>query len=135
MICRKSRCLSPPIEGQGTVSMTLDYLYDFDGILLEIEVVMPISLTIDSIQIIPKLRKFILILKLWRNVIIFWTKNIKMWLSKNSVLLLLLQRVLQNPEKKYTVIANFMLQNYGLKIIPLEYSRYWTKIHLSLLWF
>ena len=34
-----------PLENsiEGTVSMTLDYLYDFDGIWVETEVVMPIS--------------------------------------------------------------------------------------------
>ncbi|MFN3781189.1 MAG: prephenate dehydratase domain-containing protein, partial [Candidatus Kapaibacteriota bacterium] len=34
-----------PLENsiEGTVSMTLDYLYDFDGIFVETEVVMPIS--------------------------------------------------------------------------------------------
>ena len=59
--------------------MTLDYLYDFDGIFVETEIVMPISHQLmihpDNTEI-EKIYSHEGTSKLWRNVIIFLEKRI-----------------------------------------------------------
>lgn len=110
-----------PLENsiEGTVSMTLDYLYDFDGIFVETEVVMPIAhqlmvhpdnTEIEKIYSHPQAlaQCYHFLDKEYKDVI-------KQEFGSTSAAA---KRVAENPEKKYAAIANsYAAKLYGLKII------------------
>lgn len=110
-----------PLENsiEGTVSMTLDYLYDFDGIFIEAEVVMPIA---HQLMIHPDNDDFENILShpqalaqcfhyLDRNF-----KNIPR-LDYHSTAASA-KYIADHPEEKMAAIANhYAAKMYGLKVI------------------
>ena len=110
-----------PLENsiEGTVSMTLDYLYDFDGILVETEVVMPIS---HQLMIHPdntEIEKIYSHPQALAQCYHFLDKEYKDVIKQEfGSTAAAAKRVAENPEKKYAAIANsYAAKLYGLKII------------------
>lgn len=110
-----------PLENsiEGTVSMTLDYLYDFDDIFIETEVVMPIA---HHLMIHPGNSGFDKIYshpQALAQCFHFLRNNYgeaeqKEFASTAAAA----KRVSENPDQKYAAIANvFAAKLYGLKII------------------
>jgi prephenate dehydratase len=110
-----------PLENsiEGTVTMTLDYLYDFDGILVETEVVMPIS---HQLMIHPdntEIEKIYSHPQALAQCYHFLDKEYKDVIKQEfGSTAAAAKRVAENPEKKYAAIANsYAAKLYGLKII------------------
>ena len=110
-----------PLENsiEGTVSMTLDYLYDFDGIFVETEVVMPIS---HQLMIHPDntdIEKIYSHPQALAQCYHFLDKEYKDVIKQEfGSTAAAAKRVAENPEKKYAAIANsYAAKLYGLKII------------------
>ena len=110
-----------PLENsiEGTVSMTLDYLYDFDGIFVETEVVMPIS---HQLMIHPnntEIEKIYSHPQALAQCYHFLDKEYKDVIKQEfGSTAAAAKRVAENPEKKYAAIANsYAAKLYGLKII------------------
>lgn len=110
-----------PLENsiEGTVSMTLDYLYDFENIFIETEVVMPIA---HQLMIHPETKKIEKIISHpqalaqtfhFRND--HYTNIETQDFSSTSASAKLIS---ENPEQKWAAIANsYAAKLYGLKII------------------
>ena len=110
-----------PLENsiEGTVTMTLDYLYDFDGIFVETEVVMPIS---HQLMIHPdntEIEKIYSHPQALAQCYHFLDKEYKDVIKQEfGSTAAAAKRVAENPEKKYAAIANsYAAKLYGLKII------------------
>ena len=110
-----------PLENsiEGTVSMTLDYLYDFNGIFVETEVVMPIS---HQLMIHPdntEIEKIYSHPQALAQCYHFLDKEYKDVIKQEfGSTAAAAKRVAENPEKKYAAIANsYAAKLYGLKII------------------
>jgi prephenate dehydratase len=110
-----------PLENsiEGTVSTTLDFLYEFDGIKIEAEAVMPIThhlmvhpdnTEIEKIYSHPQAlaQCYHFLNKEYKNII-------KQEFGSTAAAA---KRVAENPEKKYAAIANLHAAKwYGLKVI------------------
>ena len=110
-----------PLENsiEGTVSTTLDFLYEYDGIKIEAEAVMPIThhlmihpenTEIEKIYSHPQAlaQCYHFLDKEYREVV-------KQEFGSTAAAA---KRVAENPEKKYAAIANsYAAKLYGLKII------------------
>ncbi|WDT67656.1 prephenate dehydratase [Cloacibacterium sp. TD35] len=110
-----------PLENsiEGTVSMTLDYLYDFDEIFVETEVVMPIA---HQLMIHPENHDFEKVLshpQALAQCFHFLQENYqgiaKQDFNSTSASAKL---IAENPQEKWAAIANsYAAKLYGLKII------------------
>ena len=110
-----------PLENsiEGTVSMTLDYLYDFDGIFVETEVVMPIS---HQLMIHPdntEIEKIYSHPQALAQCYHFLDKEYKDVIKQEfGSTAAAAKRVAENPEKKYAAIANlYAAKFYNLKVL------------------
>ena len=110
-----------PLENsiEGTVSMTLDYLYDFDGIFVETEVVMPIS---HQLMIHPdntEIEKIYSHPQALAQCYHFLDKEYKEVVKQEfGSTAAAAKRVAENPEKKYAAIANlYAAKFYNLKVL------------------
>lgn len=110
-----------PLENsiEGTVSMTLDYLYDFDEIFVETEVVMPIA---HQLMIHPENHEFEKVFshpQALAQCFHFLQENypniVKQDFNSTSASAKL---IAENPQEKWAAIANsYAAKLYGLKII------------------
>lgn len=110
-----------PLENsiEGTVSTTLDFLYEFDGIKIDAEVVMPIThhlmvhpdnMEIEKIYSHPQAlaQCYHFLDKEYKDII-------KQEFGSTAAAA---KRVAENPQKKYAAIANpYAAKWYGLKIL------------------
>ena len=110
-----------PLENsiEGTVSMTLDYLYDFKDISIEAEVVMPIA---HHLLVNKKNPEFDIIIshpQALAQCYHFLDKNFKDCLRKDfSSTAAAAKYVSENPDKKIAAIANsYAAKLYDLKIL------------------
>ena len=110
-----------PLENsiEGTVSMTLDYLYDFDGIHIETEVVMPIA---HHLMIHPDAENFETIIshpQALAQTFHFRQDHFKNVETRDfSSTAAAAKLVSENPQEKWAAIANsYAAKLYGLKII------------------
>ncbi len=110
-----------PLENsiEGTVSMTLDYLYDFDGIHIETEVVMPIA---HHLMIHPDAENFDTIIshpQALAQTFHFRQDHFKNVETRDfSSTAAAAKLVAENPQEKWAAIANsYAAKLYGLKII------------------
>ena len=110
-----------PLENsiEGTVSTTLDFLYEFDGIRIEAEVVMPIT---HHLMIHPEnteIEKIYSHPQALAQCYHFLDKEYKEVVKQEfGSTAAAAKRVAENPEKKYAAIANsYAAKLYGLKII------------------
>lgn len=110
-----------PLENsiEGTVSMTLDYLYDFEGISIEAEVVMPIA---HHLMIHPHNETFTKIYshpQALAQTFKFRHRHFKDIPTQDfSSTAASAKRVADHPEEKWAAIANtHAAKLYGLKII------------------
>ena len=110
-----------PLENsiEGTVSMTLDYLYDFDGIHIETEVVMPIA---HHLMIHPEAENFDTIIshpQALAQTFHFRQDHFKNVETRDfSSTAAAAKLVAENPQEKWAAIANsYAAKLYGLKII------------------
>lgn len=110
-----------PLENsiEGTVSMTLDYLYDFDGIHIETEVVMPIA---HHLMIHPDAENFDTIIshpQALAQTFHFRQDHFKNVETRDfSSTAAAAKLVSENPQEKWAAIANsYAAKLYGLKII------------------
>ncbi len=110
-----------PLENsiEGTVSMTLDYLYDFSGIHIETEVVMPIA---HHLMIHPDNEKFETIIshpQALAQTFHFRNDHCKNIETRDfSSTAAAAKLVVENPQEKWAAIANsYAAKLYGLKII------------------
>lgn len=110
-----------PLENsiEGTVSMTLDYLYDFDDIFIETEVVMPIA---HHLMIHPENENFDTIIshpQALGQTFHFRQDHFKNVETRDfSSTAAGAKLVSENPQKKWAAIANsYAAKLYGLKII------------------
>lgn len=110
-----------PLENsiEGTVSMTLDYLYDFDGIQIETEVVMPIS---HHLMIHPQNENFDTIIshpQALAQTFHFRQDHFKDIATRDfSSTAAAAKLVSENPQEKWASIANsYAAKLYGLKVI------------------
>lgn len=110
-----------PLENsiEGTVSMTLDYLYDFAGIYIETEVVMPIA---HHLMIHPNSDNFDTIIshpQALGQTFHFRNKHFKNIETRDfSSTAAAAKLVSENPDEKWAAIANsYAAKLYGLKII------------------
>ncbi len=110
-----------PLENsiEGTVSMTLDYLYDFDEIFIETEVVMPIA---HHLMIHPKNENFEKIFshpQALAQTFHFREKLYKETATQDyNSTAASAKLVSENPQEKWAAIANhYAAKLYGLKII------------------
>lgn len=110
-----------PLENsiEGTVSMTLDYLYDFDGIHIETEVVMPIA---HHLMIHPNAKNFDTIIshpQALAQTFHFRQDHFKNAETRDfSSTAAAAKLVSENPQEKWAAIANsYAAKLYGLKII------------------
>lgn len=109
-----------PLENsiEGTVSMTLDYLYDFE-VMIEAEVILPIS---HQLMIHPQNTSFEKVYshpQALAQCFHFLDENYKEAERKEfASTSAAAKRVSENPHEKYAAIANtFAAKLYGLKII------------------
>lgn len=110
-----------PLENsiEGTVSMTLDYLYDFEGISIETEVVMPIA---HQLMIHPNHEIFETIIshpQALAQTFHFRNQHFKNTETRDfSSTAAAAKLVAENPQEKWAAIANsYAAKLYGLKII------------------
>ena len=110
-----------PLENsiEGTVSMTLDYLYDFEKIFIETEVVMPIA---HHLMIHPSNENFDTIIshpQALAQTFHFRHEKFKNCETRDfSSTAAAAKLVEENPEEKWAAIANsYAAKLYGLKII------------------
>lgn len=110
-----------PLENsiEGTVSTTLDFLYEFEGIKIETEVVMPIS---HHLMIHPEtveIEKIYSHPQALAQCYHFLDREFKDVIKQEfGSTAAAAKRVAENPEKKYGAIANsYAAKLYGLKII------------------
>ena len=110
-----------PLENsiEGTVSMTLDYLYDFDGIHIETEVVMPIA---HHLMIHPEAGNFDTIIshpQALAQTFHFRQDHFKNTETRDfSSTAAAAKLVYENPKEKWAAVANsYAAKLYGLKII------------------
>lgn len=110
-----------PLENsiEGTVSMTLDYLYDFDGIFIETEVIMPIA---HHLMTHPKNEDFEKVIshpQALGQCFHFLDKNFKNILKQEyQSTAVSAKYVAENPQEKIAAIANHHAAKlYGLRII------------------
>lgn len=110
-----------PLENsiEGTVSMTLDYLYDFDGIHIETEVVMPI---VHHLMIHPETENFDTIIshpQALAQTFHFRQDHFKNAETRDfSSTAAAAKLVSENPKEKWAAVANsYAAKLYGLKII------------------
>lgn len=110
-----------PLENsiEGTVSMTLDYLYDFDGIHIETEVVMPIA---HHLMIHPEAGNFDTIIshpQALAQTFHFRQDHFKNAETRDfSSTAAAAKLVSENPKEKWAAVANsYAAKLYGLKII------------------
>ncbi len=110
-----------PLENsiEGTVSTTLDFLYEFENIQLEAEIVMPIThhlMVHPDYQSIEKIYSHPQALAQCYH---FLEKNYKEVIQQEfGSTAAAAKRVAEHPEKNYAAIANtFAAEWYGLKII------------------
>lgn len=110
-----------PLENsiEGTVSMTLDYLYDFQDVKIEAEVVMPIS---HDLMIHPNNEDFEMVFshpQALAQTFHFRNKNYNGVPAQNfSSTAASAKLVSENPHEKWAAIASkFAAKLYGLKII------------------
>ena len=110
-----------PLENsiEGTVSMTLDYLYDFDGIHIETEVVMPIA---HHLMIHPEAENFDTIIshpQALAQTFHFRQDHFKNTETRDfSSTAAAAKLVSENPKEKWAAVANsYAAKLYGLKII------------------
>lgn len=110
-----------PLENsiEGTVSMTLDYLYDFDGIHIETEVVMPIA---HHLMIHPEAENFDTIIshpQALAQTFHFRQDHFKNAETRDfSSTAAAAKLVSENPKEKWAAVANsYAAKLYGLKII------------------
>ncbi len=110
-----------PLENsiEGTVSMTLDYLYDFENIFIETEVVMPIA---HHLMIHPNNESFEKIIS--HPQALAQTFHFRFYHFKNtetqdfSSTAASAKLVSENPQEKWAAIANsYAAKLYSLKII------------------
>ena len=110
-----------PLENsiEGTVSMTLDYLYDFEDISIETEAIMPIS---HHLMIAPNndsFKKIISHPQALAQTFHFRNNHFKNTETQDySSTSASAKLVAENPQEKWAAIANtFAAKLYGLKII------------------
>ena len=110
-----------PLENsiEGTVSMTLDYLYDFENIFIETEVVMPIA---HHLMVHPQNENFDTIIshpQALAQTFHFRHENFKTMETRDfSSTAAAAKLVSENPDEKWAAIANsYAAKLYGLKII------------------
>lgn len=110
-----------PLENsiEGTVSMTLDYLYDFEGIHIETEVVMPIA---HHLMIHPEAGNFDTIIshpQALAQTFHFRQDHFKNTETRDfSSTAAAAKLVSENPKEKWAAVANsYAAKLYGLKII------------------
>ncbi|QBO56922.1 prephenate dehydratase [Chryseobacterium salivictor] len=110
-----------PLENsiEGTVSMTLDYLYDFDGIYIETEVIMPIA---HQMMIHPENENFETIIshpQALAQTFHFRHDHFKNMETRDfSSTSAAAKLVAENPQEKWAAIANsYAAKLYGLKIL------------------
>ena len=110
-----------PLENsiEGTVSMTLDYLYDFEGIHIETEVVMPIA---HHLMIHPEAENFDTIIshpQALAQTFHFRQDHFKNTETRDfSSTAAAAKLVSENPKEKWAAVANsYAAKLYGLKII------------------
>lgn len=110
-----------PLENsiEGTVSMTLDYLFDFKKILIEAEVVMPIAHHLLVNKNNPEFDTIISHPQALAQCYHFLDKNFKNVNRKDfSSTAAAAKYVSENPEKKIAAIANsYAAKLYNLKIL------------------
>ncbi|WP_417429237.1 prephenate dehydratase [Halpernia sp.] len=110
-----------PLENsiEGTVSMTLDYLYDFKKIFIESEVVMPIAHHLLVNKNNPDFDKIISHPQALAQCYHFLDKNFKNCTRKDfSSTAAAAKYVSENPDKKIAAIANsYAAKLYDLKIL------------------
>lgn len=110
-----------PLENsiEGTVSMTLDYLYDFDDIFIETEAVMPIS---HHLMVHPdndEIEQIISHPQALAQTFKFRFENLKAAETRDfSSTAASAKLVSENPVEKWAAVANtYAAKLYGLKII------------------
>jgi prephenate dehydratase len=110
-----------PLENsiEGTVSTTLDFLYEFDGIRIEAEVVMPIT---HHLMIHPEnteIEKIYSHPQALAQCYHFLDKEYKEVVKQEfGSTAAAAKRVAENPEKKYAAIANlYAAKFYNLKVL------------------
>ena len=110
-----------PLENsiEGTVSMTLDYLYDFEGLFIETEAVMPIA---HHLMIHPTNENFEKIIshpQALAQTFHFRNDHFKNMETQDfSSTSASAKLVAENPQEKWAAIANsYAAKLYGLKII------------------
>ena len=110
-----------PLENsiEGTVSMTLDYLYDFENIFIETEAIMPIS---HQLMIHPENKDFTKIIshpQALAQTFHFRFDHYKNIVTQDySSTSAAAKLVAENPHEKWAAIANsYAAKLYGLKII------------------
>jgi prephenate dehydratase len=110
-----------PLENsiEGTVSMTLDYLYDFKKISIEAEVVMPIAHHLLVNKENPEFDTIISHPQALAQCYHFLDKNFKDFIRKDfSSTAAAAKYVFENPDKKIAAIANsYAAKLYDLKIL------------------
>ena len=110
-----------PLENsiEGTVSMTLDYLYDFKGLFIETEVVMPIA---HHLMIHPKNENFHTIIshpQALAQTFHFRDVHFKEAETRDfSSTAAAAKLVSENPQEKWAAVANsYAAKLYGLKVM------------------
>lgn len=110
-----------PLENsiEGTVSMTLDYLYDFEGLFIETEVVMPIA---HHLMVHPQNENFHTIIshpQALAQTFHFRDVHFKEAETRDfSSTAAAAKLVSENPQEKWAAVANsYAAKLYGLKII------------------
>lgn len=110
-----------PLENsiEGTVSTTLDFLYEFDGIRIEAEVVMPIT---HHLMIHPEnteIEKIYSHPQALAQCYHFLDKEYKEVVKQEfGSTAAAAKRVAENPEKKYAAVANlYAAKFYNLKVL------------------
>ena len=110
-----------PLENsiEGTVSMTLDYLYDFEGIYIEAEAVMPIA---HQLMIHPENKNINMIIshpQALAQTFHFREKNFKNVETRDfSSTAAAAKLVSENPHEEWAAVANtYAAKLYGLKVL------------------
>ena len=110
-----------PLENsiEGTVSMTLDYLYDFENIFIETEAVMPIAHQLMVHPETEKIEKIISHPQALAQTFHFRNDHYKNIETQDySSTAAAAKLISENPQEKWAAIANsYAAKLYGLKII------------------
>lgn len=110
-----------PLENsiEGTVSMTLDYLYNFEGIKIEAEAVMPISHDLLVHPQNSEIEKIISHPQALAQTFHFRFKNYKEVPTQDySSTAASAKLVAENPDEKWAAVGNsFAAKLYGLKVL------------------